>query len=326
MRAQHARVTAEELNLAWFVSSGTFGDYNGAAAIPVPAGTVLSTDPNTNELGTSVTYATLEDVTLPAGGAVFYFSARAQNIGTASNVGDNVIRRHNFTNYVDSVNNTLKVVNFYPVLNGTDDEQDDIYRFRLASHYNRLLQNNETRMKLISLEIPGIINTRVEPGYFGIGTAGVFALGAENQATGALVNTLQDRLNFWKPPGGELLATTATEVTFDFEIEVRPTRSLSNNEIVRLRNEINRAFLDYFRTTTIGAVVDLSLLIDAIQRRLTNVASIGQRGGSKVFKRVYVRKGFAGGATDERSTMVANTYALANDEFPRLGTLTIEIV
>lgn len=326
IKSKPATVNRSEINLAFYVETGTFGSINGAASIPLPASVKIASDPNTNELNTTVEYQLLSTYTLPSGSAIYYVTARAVNFGTSSNVGTGVLRQHDFTNYVDSANNSLKVVNFYPILNGTDDEQDDVYRFRLANHYNRMMQNNDIRMKLSALEVPGVVNTRVEPGYFGIGTAAVFALGAENQANTSLLNALQDRLDYWKAPGGETFASSATEVFFDFEVEVSPTRSLNNSEILRLKSEINRSFLAYFRRLTLGSVVDLQVLLESTQQKLTKVASFGQRAGNKVFKKVYVRKGFSGGATDERSKLVGSTYSLAADEFPSLGTLLVEIV
>jgi uncharacterized phage protein gp47/JayE len=326
-KAQHANVDSTERSLAFFVESGTFGSINGGSNINL-VGSVISSDANTNELNTSVSYVLTEPLTLLAAGTLQYATARAINLGSASNVGTGVLRQHNFTNYVGVQSNTLKVLNFYPVLNGLDEEPDDLYRFRIANHYNRILTNNDTRMKLTALDIPGVVNSRVEPGYFGIGTAGVLALGPENQANSRLINSLQERLDSWRLPGGQYIAAPATQVEFDFEIEVNPARPLTNTQIVRLKAEINKAFLDYFRQLTIGAVVDLKLMSTATQKRMVTVASFANRNGdrNRIFKRVYVRKSYAGAASDERSRVATGTYALARDEFAALGSLVIEVL
>lgn len=327
IRASHARVDFTESNLAFYVETGTFGTINGGGNITLSGSSLrISSNPNTNELNTSVDYVLSQPFTLLAADSIRYVSARAANIGTPSNVGESVLRRHNFTGYVDSANNTLKVINFYPIINGTDDEPDDLYKFRLANHYNRMIANNDTRMKLAALEIPGIVNTRVEPAYFGIGTAGVFALGPENKSNMRLITSLQQRLDGRRLPGGEYLATPATEVFFDFQVQVTPTRALTNQQIVRLKSELNKAFLEYFRSLNMGSVVDLTLLAAQAQKRVATVAAFSQKGTDRTFKRVHIRKGFSGGATDEKARVIGTAYSLGRDEFASLGTLNIEVL
>ncbi len=327
-RAGHANATSDERTVGFFVESGNFGAINSGSPIVLSGTETISSDPNTNELNTSVDYVLTRPITLAAVDALQYVSVRAVNLGTQSNVGSGVLRRHSVVNYTNSASNSLKVTNFYPVLNGTDDEPDEAYRFRLANHYNRLLTNNDTRMKLTALTVPGVVNSRTEPGYFGIGTAGVIALGPENQANTRLISSLQERLNGLRLPGGEYIAVPGVEVTFDFEIEVNPNKPLTNTQNIRLRSEINRAFLDYFRQLTIGSVVDLKLMSTATQRRMATVASFANRNGdrNRIFKRVYVRKSYAGAASDERSRVATGVYALGRDEFASLGTLNIEVL
>lgn len=328
IKPEFAKADSTERAVAFYVESGTFGDINGGSPITLTGIERISSEPNTNELGTSVDYQLTGGYTLGADETIKYCSIRALNSGTASNVGQGVLRVHNFTNYQDAAANSLKVVNFYAVLNGVDEEPEDMYRFRLANNYNRIITNNETRMRLTALAVPGIVNSRVEPGYFGIGTAGVFALGPENQANPRLVTSLQERLDSFRIPGGEYTAVPATQVEFDFEIEVTPTRPLTNAQNTRLRAEINRAFLDYFRQLTIGSVVDLRLMSSATQKRMNTIAAFANRDGDKdrLFKRVYVRRSYAGSVSDEREKVITGVYPLARDEFGALGNLTIEVL
>ncbi len=326
IKALHAGSLSVERNIAFYVETGNFGTINGTSNITLPSGTRIQSLPNANELNTSIEYITTQTNTLLASQSIQYVTVRAVNIGTPSNVGETVLRRHNFTNYTDSVNQTLKVINFYPILNGVDDETDDAYRYRLANRYNTFITNNDTRLRLSALLIPGIVNSRVESGYFGIGTAAVFALGPENQANEGLLTALQSRLDEFKVPSGYYIATAGTQVSFDFELTVKPTKTLNNSQLVRLRSEINKAFLTYFRSLGMGSTVDLSILAAQTQSQIQAVAAINQKNLMKTFKKTYIRKSFAGGASDEKSKLITTSYLLERDEFPTLGTLDIEIV
>ncbi len=326
IRAEHARADLVAHSVAFYVESGTFGAINSGNSITVPINTRIRSRPNQNELNTSVEYQTLQTVTLNAADDLQYVGVRAVNIGTASNVGETVLRTHNVTAYTDSANQSLKVVNFYPIINGVDDEQDDLYRYRLANHYNQMITNNETKLRLAALRVGGVVNTRVEPGYFGIGTAGVFGLGPENQSNVALIESLQDRLEAFRTPGGYYVATPGSQVAFDLYMRLKPSKTLTNQQSVRLKAELNKAVLMYFRTLTMGSTVDLSVLLNEIQTNVSVVAPFINKKSDQVFYKVYVRKGLAGGAMDERARMTGLVYNLSADEFPSLGTLNIEFI
>ena len=324
--SRHANSHSSERNITFYVESGTFGDINGAAHIVLPVGTIVRGDPNQNELNASVTYTLSSSLILTNTSAVGYATARATIVGSGSNVGKSVLRLHNFTNYVDSSAAGLKVINFFPILNGRSDESDSSYKFRLTQHYNRLLTNNNARMLLTSLEIPGVQNVHTISGYHGIGTAGVMVLGAENQINARMVAGVQEELLRYQIPGSALTAISPTEVFFDFEIEATLGRSLNTAQRSELTNSINRSMLRYFRGLTINSTVDLPAMIRKVHKESAGTLSLVTPNTDGLLKRVYVRKGLPGTSADERERLITNTFTLASDEFSSLGTLDISYV
>jgi uncharacterized phage protein gp47/JayE len=325
LKATFAQSQSSERCFAFYVSSGTFGNINSNNPISIPAGEIVFTDPNQNELGAYVQYALTESIVLPVDTAIAYISVKATVIGAGSNIGSKVIRNHNFTSYTDSAARSLKIINFYPVLNGSNDEPDDIYRFRIVNFYTSLLQVNEQKIRLLGLEVPGVLNVRVEPAYYGIGTAGALVLGAENQSNPSLVAAVQSKIGQWQMPGAVIIATAATEVFFDFSIRVRPHKTLTTNETARVRAELNKAFLAYFKTISLGGTIDLGLILKYIQKNIQQFAAVNLKDREQTLRKVFVRKGYSGSTTDERSKVVGTTYTLDSNEFPRLGTFEVEI-
>lgn len=325
LKATFAESPASAQNFAFYVASGTFGDINGGNPISISAGQIVYSDPNQNELGATIQYALTESVALSASSAITYVAVKATVIGAGSNIGGKVIRSHDFTGYTDSLARSLKVVNFYSVLNGSNDETDDVYRFRLLNFYTSLLQVNEQKIKLIGLEVPGVLNVRVEPGYYGIGTAGALVLGAENQSNNSLVSAVQSKIVQWQMPGSRIVAAGATEVQVDFVIRVKPHKTLTTNEVARVRSELNKAFVSYFKTIGLGGTIDLGSLLKFIQRNIQQFVSINLKDREQTLRKVYVRKGYSGGTTDERSKLIGNTYSLEPNEFAKLGTFEVEI-
>ncbi len=324
--AEFASSDSTEQNMAFYVDSGTFGDINGAANIPLPAGTVVFSRPSENELGARIEFLTVNQVTLLAASDVGFVAVKARIIGSGHNVGASVIRGHGFTSYVDSANATLKVINFYPILTGRNREGDTSYRFRLASLYTSLLGLNETRYKLEALEVPGVVETRVLPGFYGIGTSGVITLGAENQTTSNIIRGVQAKLTANLAPGLSAIATTAVQTTFDFELKIDVVKTLSTSAQLNIRNQIKTEMRNYLRRVGIGGIVEFDTLADTILKKVRRVTSLDSSASDDVFDKVYVTKGYANGVIDDRRKIIGNTYTLLPFGFASLGTLTATFV
>lgn len=321
-----AQSNARERCFAFYVDSGTFGAINGGADITIPRGTLLSSDPDQNELGAVIQFRTTSEATLTAADSVGYVSVRAELSGTSHNIGSGVIRNHTFTSYTAGTG--LKVVNFYAVLNGRATETDEQFRFRLSRNYNRLMGSNDQKVHLTALQVPGVLDTRVLSGYFGIGTAGVLVLGADYQSNTALVAAVQQRLNNLFGPGLKAVATAATEVSLDLELELKTLRTLTTREKQLLEASVRQALMDQVRSVGIGGTVTLGDLGLAVQQKARGLVRIGNRftDENNMFKKVYLIRGFSNGSSSERETLVSTTIVFGEDEYPDLGTITFTYV
>lgn len=323
-----ATSNSREQNFGFYVESGTFGTINGGADITIPKGTLIQSDPNENELGATITYVVQDDVALLAANALGYVTVRAQVAGVGHNVGAGVMRNHNFTGYVDSAAGSLKIINFYSVLNGREVESDTQYRFRLAKNYDRLASSNDTKVHLTALRVPGVLDVRVLSNYFGVGTAGVLVLGADFQSNAALVRSVQDRLDTVFGPGLKAVATGATSVTLDFELEIAPRRVLTAREKQLLETQVRQSLLNEVRSVGIGGTVTLRGLARSVQERSRGLVRLGNVRGreGKLFKKVYVSRGFSNGINSERERLIASSLGLKQEEYPDIGTITFTYV
>lgn len=318
-----ASVDASELNLAFYVSSGTFGDINTASNITLPVGQTISSDPNSNELGALIEYTLTSPLTCVAGESLAYASARAKLSGSVSNVGTAVLTRHSFTGYTDSANNTLKVINFYPILNGRDRESEDSYKFRVAKNYNTLAQNSETKIKLTNLKIPGVLDTRFVNGLFGIGTVGVVVLSADYESNASLISEVQARLDRFKGPVGSLVAVPAVKASFDFELKVKASKELSILEKATLKTSIQKTINQYFKSLSLGGLIRLDELVSLINANYRGAVRF-ERLGKNLFKNIYVSRNFVGSTSNDKDLLIANTLQLDPDEFAKLNTIDIQ--
>jgi len=322
----HGKVVRQDQNLAFYVGGGTFGSINGGADIVIPAGAVrVYSDPDQNELGAEVSYTNTQQITLPAAGTVAFFGATCTASGPIGNVGAGMLKNHNFTSYLSG--SGLEVTNFYSVLNGRPREKDRNYRFRLSRHYDTLLSSNYTKLHLTALRVPGVLDTRVIPGLYGIGTVGVVILGPENQSTPALVRATQARLSDIMGPGNSARASAATAVYFDMALEVKTLRPLSGSEKRQVDATVRRAIRNFMRSQGLGSNISLLAVAREAQSYVGGQVQLLSSGSTTdIFDTVYIRKGPSGGLSTERDLLVNDSYTLQLEEFADLGTLSITYV
>jgi uncharacterized phage protein gp47/JayE len=300
-----AGTVAGSQNVAFYVDTGTFGTINSGLDILIPAGTSVFSAPNNNELGETIKFTTTENVTLLSTSSLAYVAVTAVNSGPDYNVGSGTLRNHNFLSYSDSINNTLKIINFFPILNGRSRERDSQYRFRISQQMVRIKQVNDTAIRLNSIDVPGVINTKIISGYYGVGTVGVIVLGADNESNSELVNAVQSRLDRLRGPGLRIIASPSVETLIDLELEIKSVRDVVAQERRTSEEQIKKIILTYLRSAGIGGTVSL------------------QDGGrTKLFKNVYLRKGFSNGSMSERERLIVDTFALDEDSYADLGNIT----
>lgn len=314
-----------EQSVAFYVSGTTFGGINGGADIVVPVNTVIFSDQNENDLNSRIEYVTTTQAILPAVSSISYVNVRAQASGTNSNVGAGVLTNHNFTNY--SAGTGLQIVNFFSILNGRSRESDRNYRFRLSRHYDNLAGSNNTKLHLQALKVPGVIDTKIIPGYYGIGSVGVIVIGAEYQSNSDLIRAVQSRLNAISGPGSRMTATSATTCFFDIQMEVQPTYTLTAAEKRQYELVIRRALRNALRSAGLGATIVLQdIAIEIAQYTGGSIRLVSSGKPEGIFDTVYIRKGVASGTSTERDLLKSNYYTLEEDAFADLGTLSIRFV
>ena len=312
-------------NVTFYVSSGTFGDINGGADIVVPAGTEIFSNDNENDLGAAIRYTTSNETTLYAGRSVAFVEVRAKHSGNNSNIGGGMLINHTFTSY--GAGSGLEVVNFYSILNGRPRENDRNYRFRLSRRYDTLISSNNAKLHLQSLRVPGVLDTRIINGYFGVGTVAVVVVGPENQSNSTTLRGVQARLSEIQGPGALFRAVPATSVMMDVEMEVSTNRPLSTVQRRQFEANIRRGMRNFLRTQGIGGSIDFKAAareLSVYSRGTVKLTSLGKP--EQIFETIYVRKGPSNGVTTERDLLQKSFYSLDEDEYADLGTLSIRYV
>lgn len=320
-----ATVTIAEENLAFYTDT-TFGAINGGGAIVIPTGTTISI-PRTPSGEMLISYTLTSTCTCSAGDNVAFCSAKASSLGADYNVRSNSLTVHNFTGYADSANNSLKVTNFYPILNGRNIESVETYRYRLSNYFSSLAGANTIGLKLSALTVPGVVQVKILPGYYGIGTVAVAVFGAEGESNTSLVQNVQRRLMTIQTGGLKAIAIPGIRVEFDFDmnliVSASPTIEQRNSIIAGIRRSIQGQLKDEDSVSFID-LEKIRQFILAENKSIIGVISKSSRKLESLFDAVYVRRSFATELySSERELVTSKTYTLAEEEFASVGTVNV---
>lgn len=315
-----ATVDKSERNLAFFTQTGTFGDLNEGSSFTIPKGTKVWTNEQQNDLGRTITYILLADVECINTENLVYASARSISSGRDSNVGASVLRNHDFASY--SKGSGLQVLNFYSILNGRNRETAEQYRYRISQIYSSISSNSENKAKLIALTIPGVVDTKVIPGYFGIGTVGLIVLGSEYQVNQTLLSLVQKQLDAAALPGVRTIALAPVTALVDFELTLYSTRVLSQVEQKRIYNTIRRLAINYLRLQGLGGTLNFIDLAKILTQELDSSVQF-KSSNIETFDYIYIRKNYASNTPSEREAVAQNSYFLNEDTYSDLGTLSV---
>lgn len=289
--AQSASVDITDGNLRFYVETGTFGDINNGADITASAGTIISTQTVTRNTGaadnftdTGATISALnhevifllsEDVTLPAASSSVFVAARAMFPGSISSVGARVLRFHNFTTYTDVASNSLKVINNYGIVNGTDQESDDRYRFRIANALVAAEQANFTSVRLAALGVPGVADIQFINGVNGTASFDLYVKALTTEPSVGLLGSVQAAVELVLAFPVRVFVRAPLLVGLEFFLHLNLRSDVEDEEIPAIEANVFDALNDRLSRLDIGESISENLLIETILSADNRIESLG---------------------------------------------------
>ena len=306
-----------------FTCDSSFGQINNGSSISIPVGTKIKVEEGERN---SIVYELTSAVTLSPNNSHQYASVRSLTAGSSSNVSANSLTILDFTNYAKSNLNALKCTNVYPILNGRNNESDDSLRFRIASQYASLVKDSEDSLFLRSLEVPGVIDTRIMPNYYGIGTVGVFVFGASYKSNKSLLSEVKRKVNLISAPGVKYEVMPGITVFLDFEISIYVNESIPEDQKKAIESNIKRNLKIAINAENSTRQISINSLKDVILNSDSSIRGIIARdGSSNLFRSVFIRKVYGEQRQTSERYSINNGFISADpEEYFNLGTLDIE--
>lgn len=275
LEAVPASVDTTQQNIKFFVEAGSFGTVNDGVNIAIPQGTLIRTKESEEGAQDQIEYIVLEDTLLLTSNSEQFVSVEAVVPGTSSHVGSNTLVEHDFVDYKDVINDTLKVTNVGPVTNGRAAESDTNYRFRISQATTSAEAANETAVRLAVLSIPGVADVNIVPHIRGIGTSGIYIKATSTVVSQSLLSTVQAELDDEIALGNMSFALEPTLVGIEFIVKLNLTGDFSADELAEIEVSAINAAENYINNLDIGEQFLQQELVSRIIRSDERIRSLG---------------------------------------------------
>lgn len=277
-----ATISSTDQNVRFYVDSGTFGDINGSNSILITSGTIISTEQDNGGIAYKVSFNTV----LSSTDSETYISVQSIKTGSDVNVGAGELTYHNFINYDDSSNNSLKVINDAEIITAQDVEIDTNYRYRISNQVLAAEAANSIAIRLSILSIPGVADLVQLPFHRGIGTYDVLIKSTVPSIPDSLISTIQLAVDNIAAHGINVLVRGPRELGISLIGTLRLRNRISAQEETDLISTVTTNVTDYINNLDIGEEFIVNELVERVLGTSATIKTIGE--ANKPFDNLYL--------------------------------------
>ncbi len=279
---QPARVSLAERNVKFYVDTGTFGTINGGEPILITAGTVVST----GTAGSGISYTVPYNVILTAGESEAFVAAQSSRPGSSQNVGMKQLVYHTFTNYADTLNNSLKVTNDAEILTGQSVETDTNYKYRISNKVVSSEQANLTAVRIAALSVPGVADIVLLPFHRGIGTLDMLIKSTTPNASDGLIAAVQESVDRITSQGIVTTIRKPKETGMSLTATLTFRKVLPSNEQQAIITSVTNVLTDYINNLDINEEFIVNEALERAMSVSNDIKNVGTAG--KPFDTIYI--------------------------------------
>lgn len=258
-------ISASMKAIKFYVRAGTFGSINNGEDIILPEGVLIESDKVILRIG--------NQTTLSSSLSELYISAEIVT-GDLDIIPVNSIKKHNFSNYAQSVANTLLVTNPISIISFIPQESDDNFRYRTANALKSFVKTNNEGIRNEIISIPRISNVEIVNSQNGAGTFTVYVQGVTPVTSDDLIDlvtlTLQDHIGPWVT----YAVSKYNYIGLELDLTIQTKNSnlyIGNTEFISNINEIVTTFVNNFYGDELY-LLDIAKLVESAYADILNVS------------------------------------------------------
>ena len=302
-----ATIVREDKIVKFYTDLGTFGTINGTASITILAGQIIST----GESSTGTLYRMPYTTILPSSETEYFVAVESLATGDAANVGKDTLVYHDFINYTDSANSTLKVTNVAEIFMSRAVESDANYRFRIANQVLAAEQANITAIRLAALTTPGVADVISLPFNRGIGTYDLLIKATTPRVPEGLVSSVDAAVSKVTAHGIVPFVRGPREIGMSMVGTITTRKQLTPEEESSILAAATSNVTSYINNLDIGEDFVIEEIIERVLSASTLVKNLGNI--SKPLDELYIYKQSKLQDNKVRESLIAD-YTPRSDE------------
>lgn len=284
-----ADVVSAEQNFSLYTLNTSFGDINNGSDIIIEPGALRIS--NIEDFTTDATvYVNTSQIILKANENNVYFDAQALSAGAKANVGSRTLVHHNFTNYADSLNRSLLVINNQSITYGRDREDDENYRYRIQKEKISSEAGNETAIRLALLVIPGVADVVRIPYARGIGTCDWLISSTSIAVSQELLDIAQEAIESKQSVGMSNIAKSPVLIGTEYIFSINYKGRLEDAQKDKIKADIKKNISDYVNNLEIAEPLILDQVVRIVLSSSDLIESMGDADSSENFKNIFLYK------------------------------------
>jgi len=311
-RNEPTHASAEDDNVMFYVSSGTFGDINSGSDLTVPAGTTVQTVPNEGSVITPgiesqpvIKYKTTSSVVGSAAQSFVYAPVIALLEGRNSDVPRSVLNKHSLEAYLLSSQSLLRCRNRYSISSGEDRETDESYRYRLSQTFEARNLAIFAAVRLAALSVPGVSDVKDVMCEQGPGTYSLYVKSLTPTTSPRLLQEVATSCKTVTAHGIRPFVLAANPIGMEFMAAVSWHPRATQAIIAKGYRDMRNVLEIYLNNTNIGDEVEFSDLIQLLLQVSPYSLSVGSNRANQ-FEEVYAHRIGAGGTGTVRNRVIGN--------------------
>ena len=212
----------------------------------------------------SIVYTTTEPFILTNSPTII--PVLAEGSGSGFNVGVGELSRFVFpenTSY-DNIKDFILVTNNAGITTGSDNENDQNYRFRITRAFQDHAKANEAAVRIAALSVPGVSDVFIRNYDSGIGTFSVYVVSESPIVSDGVLAAVQEAVNQVAAAGIRGIAAVPSYEAIHLEIVLHFESATSEGDKDLAVNNANSAVVDYINNLLLGQDLIVNQIVNVI--------------------------------------------------------------
>lgn len=256
--AQTALTTLDDATVKFYTSDGSPLASHLVSPL-IPGGTSVYTDDET------YLYTVSHDIPVDSKQSLVYVPTHAAGAGDAYNVAAGALKHHSLNN------TTVKVTNVQGIGNGSNDESNDNYRFRITRSLRSYARANITAVRMAALSVPAIADVNLTSARSGVGTFDVLVMPTGNRVSSETMRQVAAAIGYTKAAGIISSIRQPQYVSVELVIQVKFNNLTPEASKFDTRQRVVENVLGYVGEVRMGGVFILNELRERVMSASPNI-------------------------------------------------------